>query len=227
MTKDEINVLTLSKFYQIYSESTKRLYIDKDFRCYLFEAEREAKQFCEKIEGIYYDKDSSSYIKQGPFVSLCYGLGIDTIRVKSVKREKYVDIKVSIKDARHQFYNSETEKNILRLKQTKKRKYLIELASSFFISPVMIDKREEGQYPVIHYSYAMLPGGNIYYLLFTTLQEFDKWNDTQNKIYCPNKTNLQDLNRVRGNNPVLINPSSDQLILTDKQIVSITKRENM
>lgn len=226
MNKDEINVLTLSKFYQIFSDSTKRLYIDKNFRCYLFEAEREAKQFCEKIEGTYYNTDSSSYIKQSPFVSLCYSLGIDTIRVKSVKREKYVDIKITKEDARHQFYNGETEKNILRLKQTKKSKYLKELADSFFISPVMIDKREEGQYPIIHYSYAMIPGGNVYYLLFTTLQEFDKWNDTQNKIYSPNKTTLQDLNRIRNNHPVLINPSSDQLILTDKQIKSITRSEN-
>lgn len=225
MTKDETNLLTLNKYFQIFSSDTKRLYIDKNFRCYLFQSDLEAKQFCDQLEGTYFNSNSPSYVKQGPFISQCYGLGIEQIRIKTVKNEKYIDITVDKKDAKRQFYNPVTMRNILRLKQTKKNKYLKELAETLFISPILIDKREEGQYPVIHYSYGLLKDGSINYLLFTTLQEFEKWNDTQKQNFWPNQTSLQELNKIRNNNPVLINPLSDQLILTDKQILSITRAE--
>lgn len=225
MTKDETNILTLNKYYQIFSADTKRLYMDKQYRCYLFQSDLEAKQFCDQLQDVYFNVNSPSYIKQGPFISLCYGLGIDQIRVKTAKNEKYVDISVNKKDAKRQFYNRSTVRNVLRLKQTRKNKYLKELAETLFISPILIDKRETGQYPVIHYAYGMLKDGSINYLLFTTLQEFEKWNDTQKQDFSPNQTSLQELNKIRNGNPVLINPLSDQLIITDKQIVSITRTE--
>lgn len=181
----------------------------------------EAKQFCDQLPGTRFKPDPS-YIKPKPFISMCYGAGVDQIRVKSVMNDSYVNITVQKDDAGCQFYNREAERNILRLKQTRQKKYLLKLAEQHFLSPIMIDEREEGQYPIIHYSYAMLAEGKIYYLLFTTIQEFEQWNLTQSVNFFPNQTSFQDLNKIRGNYPVLINPLSDLLVLTNKQIISIT-----
>ena len=115
--------------------------------------------------------------------------------------------------------------SILRLKQTKKRKHLQELENVPFLAAIMLDDRKAGQYPSVHYCYAELSNGDIYYLLFTTLQEFETWNQTQENKFHPNQTCLQDFTRIRKGHPVLINPLSDKLILTHAQIKGICKKE--
>lgn len=221
MTKEETNLLTLTKYYVIYSDFTNRIYLDRKYQCYIFSSNLEAKQFCDQLPGTHF-KSNPCYIKPRPFISMCYGTGVEQIMVKSVMNDSYVNIPVRKDDAGCQFYNREAERNILRLKQTHQKKYLLKLAEQYFLSPIMIDERENGQYPVIHYSYAMLAEEKIYYLLFTTIQEFEQWNSTQSASFCPNQTSFHDLNKIRGNYPVLINPLSDLLVLTNKQILSIT-----
>lgn len=223
LEKTLVNLLTLKQYHQIISDKTERFYIDKDYRCYLFESEYDAKQFCEQIADIHFD--DASFIKQDPFLSTCYGLGVETIRLKTSSEEQYTDIQIGRNDVRNQFYNPLAMKNILRLKQTKQRKYLANLSDVLFISPVIIDERKVGEYPVIHYSYAMLDSPFTYYVLFTTVQEFESWNKKQNWQYQPNQTSLQELNKVRDKNPVIINPTSDKLVLTHNQIQSITRAE--
>lgn len=222
LEKEQLNFLALKQFYPVYSDKTKRLYIDKQFRCYLFESDYEAKQFCDSIPGIHYD---SSCNVQGGFISMCYGIGIKMLRVKCSSEENFRDISIRAKDVKRQFYNEDTMRNLLRLKQTCEKQYLQNISDSLFISPVILDPRKAGEYPVIHYSYAVLTQSTIHYLLFTTIQEFEKWNESQGNKYLPNQTSLQELNKVRGNNPVFINPLSDKLILTDSQIKLITKKE--
>ena len=92
MTKEDVSLLTLKPYCLIRSKLTERLYLDKDLRCYVFESEREAKQFCEQIEDTTFDPPA--YLKQGPFIALCYGLGVEKIRLKSIKKETYSEIKI-------------------------------------------------------------------------------------------------------------------------------------
>lgn len=223
MDKENINILTLKQYCLILSNKTKKVYIDKNCKCYLFESDYEAKQFCDKIPDTYFAEQT--FLKQGPFISMCYGNGIETIQVKCSAEEKFREIPIEKKDVKRQFYNRNTMKSILRLKQTSQRQYLLELKKATFISPVVIDQRKEGEYPIIHYTYAILSQETIHYLLFTTLQEFEDWKKAEedNVNYLPNQTTLAELNKIRGNNPVFINPLSDRLILTDTQIKSITK----
>lgn len=225
MNKDNINLLTLKQFYLILSKKTSKPYIDKNFKCYLFESDYDAKQFCDKISDTYFE--NQGFIKQGPFISMCYGYGIERIQAKCSTDEKFKEIPIEKNDVKRQFYNRDTSRSILRLKQTRQKQYLLELNKGTFLSPIIIDQRKEGEYPIVHYTYAILSQNTIHYLLFTTLQEFEEWKVLQkNKDYLPNQTTLSELNKIRGKNPVFINPLSDKLILTDVQIKSITRNKN-
>lgn len=223
MKKEEVNLLTLKKYHKILSKLTGKIYIDKNAKCYLFESDYEAEQFCSQLEETFYDE--AQCYKAVPFVSYCFGLGIQAIKIKPAASDDYTEIPITKQDARHQFYNEKTNYNILRLKQTKKSKYLKELPNSLLIAPILIDRREMGQYPVIHYAYAIVPQSGTYYIAFTGMQEYQKWAETQNIPFSPSQTSLQEMNKIREENPILINPMSDQLVLTHKQILSITKKE--
>lgn len=224
MTREETNALTLCKYHQILSCATDRLYIDDSYSCYLFQAGVEADDFCAKAKArniSLYRSESPEFLQQRSFISLCYGMGIDTIHTKTSKEEKYKDIKVVPDDAKKQFYNPETVRNIIFLKQTHKKKYLRAISDSQLISPVLLDDRKAGEYPAIHYSYAAFDE-KTHYLLFTTLQEFNAWNSQQKESFFPNGTTLRSLNLVRDNNPVLINPLSDRLVLTHELVMAVT-----
>ena len=221
MTKDEISLLTLKTYSVVRSSLTGQPYLDKSLRCYIFEAEREAAQFCEQVENLTYDPPT--FLKQGPFISLCYGLGVTCIRVKLANEEKYKDIVIAPSDARLQYYNRIVMSALLRLKQTQKKKYLRAIGSQSFIVPVVMDERKHQHFPSLHYGYAELGDGAIYYLLFVTLEDFEQWNETQNNQFHPLEITLSKYNRIRKNFPVLINPLSDRVVLTNEQIVDITK----
>ena len=223
MTREETNLLTLKPYYRIRSTATGRLYIDKDLRCYLFESDRDATQFCEQYDSL--EVEPSDYIKQAPFISKCYGLGFEQIRIKEAANEQFVNIKIEKDDARRQFYNRDAIKSILRLKQTKKKKYLRDLSNAFFIAPMIINPRKEKEYPVIQYCFATLQDDTRFFLLFVTLHDFDEWNASQGNKYAPCKTTLAEFNRIRKKNPILINPTSDCLFLTDGQISDIMQEE--
>lgn len=221
MEQVHVNLLTTKKYHVIHSKRTNKIYVDKNYRCYLFETERDAKGFCEEIEDTFYEE--SEYIKQAPFTSMCYANGIKIMRVKNAKSDTYMDITIEKEDVKHQYYNSDTNAAILRLKQTNLKKYSKALKHSEFICPIIIDQRATAQHPVIHYAFAKLGNNNIYYLLFTTIQEFKKWNDNQGGKYLPIQTTFNEFRTIRGTDSVLINPESDRLVLSNKNIEDILK----
>lgn len=216
MTKEETNLLTLKPYYKIRSATTGRIYMDKDLRCYLFETDREAKQFCEQFDDL--EIMEGDYIRQAPFLAHCYGMGIETIRIKEVSKENFTEIKIEKADIRRQYYNPKAVKNIVRLKQTRKKKFLEELMQAEFIVPILIKDRKEKEYPTLQYAYATFQDDTKYYLMFATLQEFEDWNTSQGNIFFPYKTNFKEHKQVRKENPILINPLTDKLILTKEQL---------
>ena len=68
MKKEEVNLLTLKKYHKILSKLTGKIYIDKNAKCYLFESDYEAEQFCSQLEETFYDK--AQCYKAVPFVFL-------------------------------------------------------------------------------------------------------------------------------------------------------------
>ncbi len=228
MNPELSNILTLKKYHQILSDATGHLYIDKNGRCYAFESDLEAQQFCDRIPGTYMSEDQ--HFKQAFFLSHCRGLGIKTIVLKPSAYDDTVKIPVLPQDTGRQYYNSEAMFNICRLKQTKKAKYLRALTDIPLIAPILIDERKEGEYPAIHYAFAVAADTStgeqqIFFVLFTTIREYDTWAKAQEHAFAPSKTSLQEMNVVRDGNSILINPLSDKLVITHEQLSEITRKE--
>lgn len=209
-------ILTLRRYHLILSSFTHKPYLDKDFCCYMIEDPSEAKAFTEKTVDTYYDEQA--YYKQINFCTEFYSYGISAIKVKTRQQTEYTTIPVERLDAKKQYYNPEANRLILRLLETKQKQYLRDMKSVVFLSPVVLDPRHERQYPGIHYSYATTNQTDKYYLLFSTMQEFDTWNAEQEKKCVPLEVDLDTFTRIRHQDPVIINPASDKLILNDKQI---------
>ena len=175
------------------------------------------------MEGLTYAPER--YFKQAPFCGFCYGSGITTIRVKLIRRQDFIDVPVTKKDVRRGHYNPIAKAALLRLKQTAKRRYMNILSSALFLTPVVPSLRKRGEYPAIQYGLAKA-GDAQYMLLFTSIPEFDAWNDKQKTRYFPVEMSLPDLSSVRQGRAVYINPCSDRIVLSDKQIKEISHEKS-
>lgn len=219
MEQEHVNLLTLTEYFLIKSEKTKKPYTDEDGSCYLFETKSDAEVFCKNLSDI---KIENPKMYRMQFIAEIYGYGIRQIKVKQ-RNKDCKTIPVDKKDVRRQFSNPEASYNVMMLNQTRKKKYARELKNVSFITPVMIDPRFIKRYPEMHYSFATTDGNNRFYVLFTSLKEFEDWNKEQEQDWKPVDMKLQKVGRIRKNNHILINPLSDKIILQDKQINEILK----
>lgn len=214
-----MNLLTLQEYHLITSEKTSKPYVDQYGCCYLFYIRSDAEKFSSQIPGTKVENARSFRMQ---FITELYGYGIKGIKLKQ-KDDKFELIPVEKADAKREYTNQLASLNTLLLKQTSKRKYMKELKEAVFLAPVLIDPRIEKRYPEMHYSYATFDGNDKYYCLFTTLSEFSQWNITQEQDWKPVEMPLYKIGRIRKHNPVIINPTSDAVILSDKQLAEIMK----
>ena len=219
MEQKYVNLLTLTEYYLVSSTITDKPYIDEALNCYLFTKKSDAEAFSGELKDTKV-LDAKTYRLQ--FITELYGYGVKNIRVMT-RESKFSNIPVEKADAAKQYANPETCRNLILLKQTLKKKYAKALKKGMFIAPILIDPRFEKRYPELHYSYATFDGNDRYYVLFTTLKEFEKWNAEQPQDWKPVEMQLYKVGRIRKNNSVLINPLSDKVILQDRQISEILK----
>lgn len=223
-----VNSLRGRKFCVIMSVATGLPYLDEKYGCYFFEKKKEAIDFIEDakiVDGIklkYEDiKEIDSYILKKIIFQ-----GAKIIIVKIDGEPDYFDIKVSklkIKD--NSYKNSILNGLICQLKQTKKAKYLRAMRKTHFIMPILVDKRKEGAYPSMHYIYATMGKTKPYYVLFSTLNEFENWNRNQPGKWDCIEIIMEDFNQIRLKNAVVINPMTDKLVLTGKQVDMISEEK--
>ena len=223
MEQGSINLLTLNQFHLIKSDITKKPYIDKNGACYMFALKSEATAFCNEIPNISFGA-AESY-KQAVFCTEFYALGIDRIKIKLRDNKDFIEVPVEEGDAKRQYYNHVGNQLIARLKQTNAKKYLRAMKKTPFLSPVMINPRSPKQYPQMHYCYAIMKDEQKHFLLFTTLQEFEEWNKTQGNKWNAIEVNAYTFGRIRDKNPVLINPLTDKIALSDKYMKIILEKE--
>lgn len=216
MDQKYINLLTLKSYYPIISDKTQKMYIDKEYKCYLFEVKTEGDVFCESLGNVHLDK--SRIFKQTEFCTGFYASGADAIYVKPANMDA-VTIPITADDLSKQYLNHNLNRAILRLRQTSEKQYLKMFKHEHFIAPAIIGERLKGSYPAIHYSFATANDDKKYFTLFSTLQDFDEWNEKkQENKWHPLEITLQKYERIRQKNPIVINPMTDRLILTDQQI---------
>lgn len=219
MDEKLMNVLTLQEYHLLTSEKTLKPYIDEKGACYLFYLRSDAEKFISDKSDIKIE-DAKHF--RMPFIAELYGYGIKAINVKQKGGDSAL-IPIEKGDVKREYTNQLASLSVALLKQTSKKKYMKALKGAVFLAPILIDPRLEKRYPEMHYSYATTNGEDKYYCLFTTIREFNSWNLEQEQEWKPVELPLYKIGRIRGHESVIINPLSDAIILTDKQLQEIMK----
>ena len=219
MNKEHVGILTLEQYHLLVSTRTNKPYIDDNGRCYLFYLKSDAEKFINDMSDIKID-NARLFGKQN--IAEFYAYGIREIRIKQ-KGGNIAIIPIEKGDVRKDYTNHLASFSVTMLKQTSKKKYLTALKGAVFLAPILIDPRAEKRYPEMHYSYATSDGNDRYYCLFTTLKEFNSWNKEQAQDWKPVEMPLYKVGRIRADKPIIINPLTDGIIITDKQIQEVLR----
>lgn len=225
MTDSQKNLIELNQYYIIKSKITNLPYLSEDCGIYIIQMPSDADEFISKHENTF--KDESIQLTKDIYGRQFYDLGCKKIYVKSGYSEMQV-IPLEKEDAYNskckKLYNGKSNFAFLRLLETNKRNYLRMLKDERVFCPVKIEQRHSHQYPKISYCKGTI-ATDEYYLLFTTKEEFDKWNKTQNDAWNCLAVTLLTFDFVRNNIPVIINPLSIKLKITNKLYKEILKEK--
>ncbi len=227
MESDKFEVLYNKDLYPIYSAITNHIHMDDKRRTILFDNVDNATRYVEKKntakKKAFFVGSAVQYTPENvqKYISRLYGQGATMIVLSIDAEDKPRIIPIDVQDVIPSQYNPVVMFNILKLKHTSERKYLSDLKNCMLIAAVKLTKRDFRGYPKVQYVFGAAPGeknSKRYFFLFTTMKEFTAWNKTQNYAYEPCEVEIRRFEAIKKKNPVLINPISDQLVLTDKQL---------
>ena len=232
MNKEDLNYLTLTEYILVKSKRTGRPYIGKDYTCYFFEVPSEAQKFADTLnkDGDKVELEKATYYTKNTFCTSFWSYGIEKIHVKTRNKDANI-INISKEDTIKKFYNHDGCKHLYRLMDSGLKSEFRALAKETYYSPVIISRRIEKEHPSVHYMYAYIPNDtNKYFILFTTLQEFEKWkfekwNENKKEDWKPLEINIRDFGRIRKGSPIVINPANDKQIFTDKDIKKMLSKK--
>lgn len=223
MTKEHMDLLTITEYYMILSGNTKKPYLDRNFNVAMFESPTEADEYAKSASASLDGKDMLSVKEKTLYKvrELCpelYSMGANGINLFK-RGQSALNIPVTKEDAKRSkkgvLFNPEVSRFVIRAQETNQKRYLRSLYNQHFYAPVFIEKRQKGQYPHVSYCYASFKTEDRYYILFTSLEEFTKWNMLQNNEYSPLEVKINTFDCIRNKNAVLINPISNKLFLTN------------
>ena len=208
--------IQMNQLYMVASYITKKPYIGSNNEVYLFADKVEGLEYIEKKKLKKAYLENKKTYRLGNLCNEMYFIGAKKI-VYKLKEEKEVSFRIDTADLKKDYYNNESNGLILRLQETNAKKYLVSLFSSTFLVPIKIDPRHKTEYPKQHYCTALIKD-EPYYILFTTLKEFEEWQKSQDNVYKPLEITIAKMARIRQHKGLFINPLSDKLLLYDSDI---------
>ncbi len=211
------NLLQTKTYNVIYSVITNDPYVDQSGNAFLFENEIDATSFCNKVPDVTFKELAN--INVAKLERDFYCSGITQLKVKTAKSDNVTSILLNENDLKNGYYNNKTIFFVKRLLQTKQRKYATFLRKCKFIVPIFFDKRGVGEYPITHYCIATFDDQNEeFYVLFTTISEFEEWAKDGSLNFLPHEISLEELLKVIGLHGLLINPDTDGLALSKAHV---------
>lgn len=203
------------------AECSDKAFLDHKYRAYFFQAKSDLEQYCSKTPGAR-PAEKAEYIDQRHKDRL-YDNGADYMRLLEKDSGKYVDVAITESDVRRGFYNHDTNRTYIRYAITKSKELLEKLAKCNMIAAVRTPPREEKETPKIIYGAAkMKDDEEKFMILFTTMQAFKKWNESNTKkSFAPVYLNSEMIENIREGRGILINPYEENMILESKTLESI------
>lgn len=224
MDREYLKLLADTKYYVLYSERTKKPFIDKNGNTYAFQIKREADEFIKLLPVPCYIKEPIT-LEQNKQIVDFYAMGSGNLRIRK-GGEDFKDIPIRANDVpRTIYYNPELNFDIELLKETSEKQYMDALNRDFFFIPVALPDRSLGSFPVIYYVDAFLKSGQHYVVLFSTVDEFNKWNEIYNKNCVSLKVKMEKIKKIVKDRDVIINPMSDKLFLLNTQLKDINNEK--
>ena len=230
---DVKKLLSAKKFYPVFSSATKNIYIDKDGCGFIFTVKKEAEEYINALgkdkgyvemnpQTVSYRKDIKDY----------YCLGMKTLKIKCRENGDFIDMPLHSNVAKG-YVNAALEFNVTRLKETALKKYLSAMKGNRFLVPVYLPERKKKEYPKVFYCHAVFndekKDRREALILFSTMDEFDVWNTDmkkhKRKVFYPLEISSTRTEKVRNGSDIIINPLSDKLLITDKQLKENVENE--
>lgn len=211
------NGFEVNKIFILESTKTSRPYLDENGSCYVFIDERLAEEKKKEFPDTMLTQPR--YYKMPELCEICYSAGADSMLLCTKKSmEKFPLIEARLEGGP---YSHRLNKAIALLKQTKKIKYLYELAQCQYFVPAKVEQKDDVQifYSIARHSMADL---GTMYVVFSTKPEFDIWQQ-DNPGWSLIKVNYASLKNICGDNDIIINPMGNQMILRKKHILEIEK----
>lgn len=219
---NDIDLLTLQKYFLIYAKATKLPYIDRKYQIYLIASRGKALEFIGNKDGLYINDRKYYHMKE--LHTICKKYNVKKIIVIDGSGTHKVSLDYSL--AETQYYNAETKAALMLVKEKKDISYLADLRFGKFLVPIHIENRIEKQTPKLTYACAVRPAENSKMCLaFTDISEFNKWNEQMDNKWKLIQVNLRNLNRIRKGLPVLIDPLGNKIVLTSNMFRGI--KENI
>ena len=214
-----VKSLEANKLYILNSTLTGKPYLDEKRCCFLFRDEKDAKEAQKKCPNT--SVGTPWYYELDMLATLCFAAGADGIHVKIGKEE--MTLPLSERNVRIGAYNHELSGYFALLKQTRQQRFLHKFAICEFIVPVKIKKDPELQivYGVAKSTVREL---GMLYLVFSDLDEYHLWAD-QVPGWSPLKIHFRELEMIRGENGIMINPSGNRLVVGAKDLATIPHTE--
>lgn len=216
MELKDIDFLTKTEFYPVMSDRTGKYYMSRTGGAFLYEAKPEGETFAKKQ-----DKASLGEKKlfdRRELLEGLYSMGFSHINVK-MRGKDAVRYDIEDKNVPLKNYNVKTRRTVTLIRQTHLIAHLKELKDEAFYIPVRPLPREYGEYQEIEYCTARERDKNEkYYVCFTSAGELIAWAKTQKAPWSPVETSLTKMKRIRKDSGIIINPATDRLILTEKEL---------
>lgn len=220
MTESDSNLL-LGNYYTVNSKKTGKPYVDSKRRVYIFDNTMDARNFMDTNPEVVLNDGET--IKQRQFVTAIYDMGAKYIAVKRGIADEFSVIEIELEDCLKNYYNPQASYSAIRFKQTSDLKYLHNFNNCTFLCPTYIERRHYQMFGKTNYACARTKSNQIFYLLFTSMAEFNKWNESQGNKFKPLEVDILKEERIRKGGSVLINPLSDKIIIKDERIKEIMR----
>lgn len=221
VTETYNRLLNTYQFFPAYNHNTSDYFLDKNNNAYFFAAQKDIDSFIANLSSdvkIIHTKYPEKLMLKD-LLSNLYSIGAKTANFKVINStNKIIALPVEIPiEGQKIHYNQSSKHNALLLKETHKKRYIKELQNCAFICAALLPQRKEEEYPIVKYAYALIDKQK-YYLLFTSLPEFEKWNKNQDKDYLPIKTTFEDFSIITNSAGFFIDSYTSMLILNNKYL---------
>lgn len=223
ITETYNRLLNTYQFFPVYNYNTNDYFLDKNNNTYFFAAQKDIDNFINELQpqiNVIHTKYPERLMLKD-LLSNLHSIGAEKANFKVINsNNKIISLPVEIPiDYLKVHYNQSAKHNSLLLKETHKKKYITALQSNFLICAALIPDRKEQEYPIVKYAYAII-NNQKYYLLFTSLPEFEKWNKNQDINYLPIKTSFEDFSIITKSAGFFIDSYTTMLILDNKYLQS-------